>query len=77
MTLRISGQVPFEDVKQIYDARETDEFGSWRDHHLGISQWALKRFGRHLKGCTFHPGIEEKPCVCGLEWAKEVIGCGR
>lgn len=84
MTLRISGQVPFEDVKALFEESD-DVFRIPYDHDdaLALARWALERFGRHLKSCPFGRttddrfGHQEQQCTCGLAWAREQIGCSK
>jgi|CXWL01.1.fsa_nt_gi hypothetical protein len=77
MSFRISGQVPFEDVKQLEadaETRAAEDIGD-KDFNQAVLVWALERYGRHLKSCVGprSVGLKEsaglKDCTCGLQWA--------
>lgn len=77
MTFRISGQVPFEDVRKLL-AEETRSHGGDLDETKVaaiIGVWAFERFGRHLLSCDSR-GLEapSEYCNCGLEWARQRLG---
>lgn len=79
MSFRISGQVPFEDVKQLEadsETRAAEDIGD-RDFNRAVLVWAFERFGRHLKSCMTNESLPEKAhlkkCACGLDWALERV----